>query len=225
MDETRADPRDGSGSIHLASRDGQAFPWGYGFARRPDAGLPGGGGPCTRGRRCDRRLHSPLLLERFGAEYRQAREEIELVQGASAPLTSPHFWRASRHPSSLARRLTNFGVREILDALVELAPAPQPRTTLQRLCRPMSLSSAAWCSRSRPTWIQPIATASRFCASARGASSVACRSRCVGTTRKSGHAPWFLSVPAPGSPRGGLFRRHHRIPIMVSCSWRYPHRG
>jgi peptide chain release factor 3 len=77
-------------------------------------------------------LHNPVLLERFGAEYRQAREEIDLVQGASAPFDQAAFLAGQQTPVFFGSAVNNFGVREILDALVELAPAPQPRVTLQR---------------------------------------------------------------------------------------------
>ena len=51
-------------------------------------------------------IGSAALAERFGAELEQARQEIELVQGAYPPSTAMPFSEASRRRFSLARRST-----------------------------------------------------------------------------------------------------------------------
>jgi translation elongation factor EF-G len=70
--------------------------------------------------------------------------------------------------------VNNFGVREVLDALVDLAPSPGPRTAIQREVAPDEPKLSASSSRSRPTWTPRTATGSRSCASRRATSSAAC---------------------------------------------------
>ena len=77
-------------------------------------------------------LDNPQAQQRFGAAFEQAREEIELVQGASPPFDAEAFRRGEQTPVFFGSAINNFGVREVLDALVDLAPAPGPRQALQR---------------------------------------------------------------------------------------------
>ena len=87
-------------------------------------------------------------------------------------------WPARPRPVFFGSALTNFGVRKLLDAVVELVPSPSPRDRRRRACPDRSTRpSRASCSRWRPTWTRPTATASPSCACARAASSAAWWSR------------------------------------------------
>ncbi len=77
-------------------------------------------------------LDNPQALQRFGAAFEQAREEIELVRGASPPFDAGAFRQGEQTPVFFGSAINNFGVREVLDALVDLAPSPGPRKALQR---------------------------------------------------------------------------------------------
>jgi peptide chain release factor 3 len=81
-------------------------------------------------------LDNPQARARFGAEFEQAREEIELVRGASPSFDGDAFRRGGQTPVFFGSAINNFGVREVLDALVDLAPAPGPRMALQREVSP-----------------------------------------------------------------------------------------
>ena len=81
-------------------------------------------------------LDNPKAIERFGAEFQQARDEIELIEGASPPFDAEAFRAGEQSPVFFGSAINNFGVREVLDALVDLAPAPSPRLALQREVRP-----------------------------------------------------------------------------------------
>ncbi|MCZ2290807.1 MAG: peptide chain release factor 3 [Burkholderiales bacterium] len=81
-------------------------------------------------------LANPMLGERFGAAYEQARAEIELVQGAAPPFDEAEFLAGHQTPMFFGSAINNFGVREVLDALVELAPPPGPKQALQRVVQP-----------------------------------------------------------------------------------------
>ncbi|WP_255428265.1 peptide chain release factor 3 [Ramlibacter cellulosilyticus] len=67
------------------------------------------------------------LQQRFGPEYDAAAESMELATGASPEWDHPAFLAAKQTPVFFGSAVNNFGVMEVLDALVDLAPPPQPR--------------------------------------------------------------------------------------------------
>ncbi|MBA4267074.1 MAG: peptide chain release factor 3, partial [Comamonadaceae bacterium] len=81
-------------------------------------------------------LDNPQSRARFGSEFEQAREELELVGGASPAFDEAEFLAGRQTPMLFGSAVNNFGVREVLDALVDLAPPPGERPALQRLVKP-----------------------------------------------------------------------------------------
>ena len=81
-------------------------------------------------------LGNPLLASRFGAAYQQAAGEVELVQDAAPPFDELEFLAGRQTPMFFGSAVNNFGVQEVLDALVDLAPPPGERQAIQRLVRP-----------------------------------------------------------------------------------------
>jgi peptide chain release factor 3 len=81
-------------------------------------------------------LHNPQLAERFGSDYEHAREGIELVQGAAPAFDEVEFLAGRQTPMFFGSAINNFGVREVLDALVDLAPPPAERAAVQRRVQP-----------------------------------------------------------------------------------------
>lgn len=78
----------------------------------------------------------PQLADRFGAEFEQAEQEIELITGASEEFDKEAFLNGQQTPLFFGSAINNFGVKEVLDALAELAPAPKPRAAIQRVVKP-----------------------------------------------------------------------------------------
>ncbi|HEV8690391.1 MAG TPA: peptide chain release factor 3 [Ideonella sp.] len=78
----------------------------------------------------------PSLNERFGAAYEQAAGEIELVQEAAPAFDEAEFLAGRQTPMFFGSAVNNFGVQEVLDALVSLAPSPSTRTAIQRTVEP-----------------------------------------------------------------------------------------
>ena len=76
------------------------------------------------------------LTQRFGAVYEQAAGEVELVQHAAPGFDEAEFLAGRQTPMFFGSAINNFGVREVLDALVDLAPPPGPKTALQRQVQP-----------------------------------------------------------------------------------------
>jgi peptide chain release factor 3 len=74
--------------------------------------------------------------ERFGSEFRQAEEEMGLIRGAGSVFDLAEFRAGHQTPVFFGSAVNSFGVREVLDALVELAPSPTARSAVQREVRP-----------------------------------------------------------------------------------------
>jgi peptide chain release factor 3 len=67
------------------------------------------------------------LTARFGYAFEPAQESMELAVGASPAWDHAAFLAAKQTPVFFGSGVNNFGVMEVLDALVDLAPPPQPR--------------------------------------------------------------------------------------------------
>ena len=81
-------------------------------------------------------LDNPAYAERFGLQYAQAKGEIELLTDAAPPFEPQAFLGGRQTPMFFGSAINNFGVREVLDALVDLAPAPGSRAAIQRIVAP-----------------------------------------------------------------------------------------
>ncbi len=77
-------------------------------------------------------LDNPRLDEMIGDQADELREEIELVLGASHEWDQDAYNQGELTPVFFGSAINNFGVKELLDAFVEYAPAPMPRATRQR---------------------------------------------------------------------------------------------
>ena len=69
------------------------------------------------------------LVERFGDAFLHAEEGTELAVGASPAWDHDAFLAAKQTPVFFGSGVNNFGVMEVLDALVDMAPPPRPRTS------------------------------------------------------------------------------------------------
>ena len=67
------------------------------------------------------------LLKRFGHEWETAMDSMELATGASPTWDHAAFLAGKQTPVFFGSGVNNFGVMEVLEALVDLAPAPQAR--------------------------------------------------------------------------------------------------
>jgi peptide chain release factor 3 len=81
-------------------------------------------------------LANPAYAQRFGMQYEQAQGEIELLADAAPSFDHEAFLAGRQTPMFFGSAVNNFGVREVLDALVELAPPPGARDALQREVKP-----------------------------------------------------------------------------------------
>ena len=81
-------------------------------------------------------LDNAEASKRFGAEFTQAQGELELLNGASPEFDRAAFLGGKQTPMFFGSAINNFGVQEVLDALVDLAPPPSEREAIQRVVHP-----------------------------------------------------------------------------------------
>jgi peptide chain release factor 3 len=67
------------------------------------------------------------LTTRFGDAFELAMQNIELLRGASPSFDREQFLAAKQTPVFFGSAVNNFGVQEVLDALVDIAPSPHSR--------------------------------------------------------------------------------------------------
>jgi len=76
------------------------------------------------------------LAELCPQEMQTMRDETELIMGAGASFDLQEFLQGQQTPVFFGSGINNFGVREVLHALVEWAPSPLPRETDVRMVEP-----------------------------------------------------------------------------------------
>jgi peptide chain release factor 3 len=81
-------------------------------------------------------INNPDAAERFGDVFAHARQEMELVQGVSPTFDRDTFLAGKQTPLFFGSAINNFGVQEVLDALVTFAPPPRARRAIQRVVEP-----------------------------------------------------------------------------------------
>lgn len=64
------------------------------------------------------------------------REELELVEGIYPPFNSEEYLDGKLQPVFYGSALHNFGVRELLDGFIDIAPTPRPKKAEERLVLP-----------------------------------------------------------------------------------------
>lgn len=81
-------------------------------------------------------LNNPELDSLFPMEMPYVRDSIDLIQGATEPFSLEKFLAGQQSPVFFGSGVNNFGVQDVLDALVDWAPSPKPRQTVEREVEP-----------------------------------------------------------------------------------------
>ena len=79
-----------------------------------------------------------------GAAWTQALDGIGLLDAIGADVDTKSFLAGESTPVFVGSALTNFGVQMVLDAIVDLAPAPAPRKDVEGVPRPLDADFAAF---------------------------------------------------------------------------------
>ncbi|WP_334106329.1 peptide chain release factor 3 [Methylobacillus sp.] len=81
-------------------------------------------------------LDNPRLDELIGSQADDLRVDVELVRGASHTFDKQAYLDGKQTPVFFGSAINNFGVQSLLDAVVDLSPAPLPRNTASRSVDP-----------------------------------------------------------------------------------------
>ena len=172
-------------------------------------------------------IADPAIAERFGAELVQARNEIELVQGASPEFDHAAFLAGKQTPVFFGSAINNFGVHEILDALADLAPPPEPAR--RDPARGVALRGQVQRRRVQDPGQHGPRPPRPHRLRARVLRAVRARHAPHGGAQRQGHPPGqrrVLPVAAARAAGIRLPRRHHRHPQpRHAAARRHAHRG
>jgi len=75
---------------------------------------------------------SAILYELLGSLANELREDVELIQGAADPFDLDHYLKGNQTPVFFGSAINNFGVKEMLDTFIDIAPCPGPRAAVTR---------------------------------------------------------------------------------------------
>ncbi|MDP4952430.1 MAG: peptide chain release factor 3, partial [Flavobacteriales bacterium] len=81
-------------------------------------------------------LDDPKLDELVGEHAQQLREDVELIEGVYDDFDPKSYMSGEIAPVFFGSAVNNFGVRELLDAFIEIAPTPRSRPTNVRMVEP-----------------------------------------------------------------------------------------
>lgn len=82
-------------------------------------------------------LNTDELEKQVGeAAAEELREEVKMIEGVYPPFDREAYLKGELSPVFFGSAINNFGVRELLDCFVEIAPPPLPRVTEERKVEP-----------------------------------------------------------------------------------------
>ena len=82
-------------------------------------------------------LDDPILEQKVGeAAAKELRDDVEVLQSVYPTLDHEAYLEGKLNPVFFGSAVNNFGVKELLDCFVEIAPSPLPRTTEERVVEP-----------------------------------------------------------------------------------------
>ncbi|WP_108822097.1 peptide chain release factor 3 [Dysgonomonas sp. Marseille-P4361] len=82
-------------------------------------------------------ISSPDLEGHIGNKLAaKLREDIELIEGVYPELDIETYLKGEIAPVFFGSALNNFGVKELLDCFIEIAPSPRPIEAIERVVRP-----------------------------------------------------------------------------------------
>ncbi len=83
-----------------------------------------------------RDLQDPGFKKQIGDHAKRLEEELELINGVYPEFDRDSYLAGKTAPLFFGSALNNFGVKDILDCFVRMAPSPGPVTTLNRVIMP-----------------------------------------------------------------------------------------
>lgn len=82
-------------------------------------------------------LADPQLVEKIGIKDASTlRDDVELIEGVYGALQTQDYLEAKVAPVFFGSAINNFGVKELLDTFISIAPSPQSRESSTRIIQP-----------------------------------------------------------------------------------------
>ncbi len=81
-------------------------------------------------------LNDPLVDKKLEREAQKLRDDLELIEGVYPELNHQDYLDAKTAPVFFGSALYNFGVKELLESFIRIAPSPRPSQTDERLVDP-----------------------------------------------------------------------------------------
>jgi peptide chain release factor 3 len=81
-------------------------------------------------------INDNILDKLLGDQANELREDIELLEGAANEFNIDSYLNGDQTPVFFGSAINNFGVKELLETFVEIAPCPQSRQTTTRIVSP-----------------------------------------------------------------------------------------
>jgi peptide chain release factor 3 len=81
-------------------------------------------------------IYDPLLEDYIGSDAKVLRDELELTEGVYPEFDTTPYLAGDLAPVFFGSALYNFGVQELLDAFLEIAPPPKPSFAEEREVKP-----------------------------------------------------------------------------------------
>lgn len=81
-------------------------------------------------------INSPELEAHIGNQAAQLRQDLELIGGVYDDFDHNKYLEAKVAPVFFGSALNNFGIRELLDCFVKIAPSPLPTNAIERMVEP-----------------------------------------------------------------------------------------
>ncbi|PRX49338.1 peptide chain release factor 3 (bRF-3) [Prauserella shujinwangii] len=92
----------------------------------------------------EERLSAERAEAEEGEDWQRAREEAELLAADGGEFDPAAFAAGTGTPVLFGAAVLNFGVRHLLDVLLELAPRPEPRVDVEGRARPLDAPFSAF---------------------------------------------------------------------------------
>lgn len=82
-------------------------------------------------------INSPEIDQLVGESYaKQLREDVELIEGVYGDFDTDEYLKGEVAPVFFGSAVNNFGVQELLDCFIRIAPTPRERSTEERVVLP-----------------------------------------------------------------------------------------
>jgi len=91
-------------------------------------------------------VNDPQIAELVGdKDAEKLRADLEIIEGVYNPFSKDDYLRGDLAPVFFGSALNTFGVKELLECFVQIAPAPRPVEAIERHVEPMEQAFTGFC--------------------------------------------------------------------------------